>query len=135
MPLPLYGSGGRTLRISAAVWPTICLSVPFTTTCVGTGTSNEMPVRGLIVTACGPPTATRPGSTDTVTPAGISIGLFPIRLMALPDKTDDLAADPALLRGPAGDETGRRGQNRDAHAAQHARQTVLPRVDPAARLR
>ena len=42
----------RTLRISAAVWPTICLSMPLTTTWVGTGTSNAIPVRGLIVTGC-----------------------------------------------------------------------------------
>src|SRR6267143_6616802 len=30
MPLPLYGSGGRTLRICAAVRPTRCLSAPLT---------------------------------------------------------------------------------------------------------
>ena len=56
MPLPLYGSGGRTLRISAAVWPTTCLSVPLTTICVGAGTSNEMPSRGVTVTECEKPT-------------------------------------------------------------------------------
>ena len=28
MPLPLYGSGGRTLRTTAANWPTACLSGP-----------------------------------------------------------------------------------------------------------
>src|SRR6476659_6542711 len=83
----------------------------------------------------GPVTATRPGSTVSETPVGTSIGLFPILLMSLPDESDDLAADPALLRGPARDEPGGRGQDRDAHPAQHARQTVLPRVDPTARLR
>src|SRR4051794_41585041 len=51
-----------------------------------------------------------------------------------PDESDDLAADPALLRGSARDEPGGRGQDRDAHPAQNARETVLPRVDPAARL-
>src|SRR6266850_1868299 len=30
MPLPLYGSGGRSLRISAATRPMRCLSAPFT---------------------------------------------------------------------------------------------------------
>ena len=50
MPLPLYGSGGRTLRISAAVWPTICLSMPLTMICVGCGTSNVMPARGVTIT-------------------------------------------------------------------------------------
>src|SRR5690348_8004584 len=215
MPLPLYGSGGRTFRISAAVWPTICLSMPRTTICVGIGTSNEIPSRGLILTECeyptcssrsvpesaaryptpwisrrfskpfvtpstmfaisvrvspcsarssprsvgrvtetvpsscaicmrdgtaccsepsGPVTATRPGSLATVTPPGTSMGLFPIRLMGSPDEGHDSPADPALLRGPAGHETRRRGQDRDAHPAQHAREAVLPRVDPAARL-
>ena len=32
MPLPLYGSGGRTMRILAACSPTICLSIPLTLT-------------------------------------------------------------------------------------------------------
>src|SRR4051794_1854706 len=87
----------------------------------------------------GPVTATRPGSRTMFTPVGISMGLFPILLMSdffwrLPDEGHDFAADAALLRGPAGDETRRGGQDRDAHPAQHARQTVLPRVDPAARL-
>src|SRR4029077_10110336 len=82
----------------------------------------------------GPATATRPGSIDTVTPAGISMGFLPIRLMRSPDEAHDLAADPALLRGAARHETRRRGQDRDSHPAQHARQTVLPGVDPAARL-
>src|SRR5581483_9792856 len=215
MPLPLYGSGGRTLRISAATWPTCCLSIPLTTISVGVGTSYVIPAGASLTTGCenptfsssavprrdaryptpwissffskpfvtpstmfamsvrvrpcsarssprsvgrvtvtvpsscaicmrcgtcccsepsGPDTATRPGSTWTVTPAGTSIGLFPIRLMRLPDETDDFAADPALLRGAARDETGRRREDRDAHPAEHARQAVLARVDPPARL-
>ena len=28
MPLPLYGSGGRSARTSAAIWPTTCRSDP-----------------------------------------------------------------------------------------------------------
>src|SRR5437868_4949778 len=83
----------------------------------------------------GPLTATRPGSTWTVTPEGTAMGAFPILLMVLPDEAHDFAADAPLLRGATGDETGRRGQNGDSHPAQHARETVLPRVDPAARLR
>ena len=34
----------------AATWPTTSLSIPVTTTCVGTGTSKEIPSRGVIVT-------------------------------------------------------------------------------------
>src|SRR5712691_2273616 len=83
----------------------------------------------------GPATCTRPGSMETVTPPGISIGLFPILLMALPDEAHDFAAEPALLRRAARHEARRGGQDRDAHPAQHARETVFPRVDPAARLR
>src|SRR2546423_670897 len=43
MPLPLYGSGGRTLRTSAPVCPTCCLSIPLTITSVGVGTSQVIP--------------------------------------------------------------------------------------------
>src|SRR5439155_5075212 len=52
-----------------------------------------------------------------------------------PDETDDLAADAALLRGPAGHQPVRRGQDRGAHASEYARHAVLARVDPAARFR
>src|SRR5512132_335759 len=52
----------------------------------------------------GPFTITRPGEIDTETPAGITIGLFPIRLIQLPDETDHFAADAELLRRPARDE-------------------------------
>src|SRR5689334_12962050 len=83
----------------------------------------------------GPTTATRPGSTDTVTPLGTSIGFLPILLMSSPDEAHDLAADTALLRRPARDETGGRGQDRDTHPSEHTRETILPRIDPAARLR
>src|SRR5581483_6874275 len=83
----------------------------------------------------GPATATRAGSIVTVTPSGIWMGALPIRLIALPDEGHDLAADAALLGGAARDESGRGGQDRDSHPAEHARKTVLPRVDPAARLR
>src|SRR6476660_252839 len=87
----------------------------------------------------GPATVTRPGSTETITPAGTSMGRFPIRLMirlsAVPDETDDFAADALGFGGAARDDTAGRGQDRGAHAAEHARQTILARVDAAARLR
>src|ERR1041385_5777559 len=83
----------------------------------------------------GPATATRAGSIVTVTPSGIEMGAWPILLIRLPDEGHDLAADAALLRGAARDETGRCREDRDAHPAEHARKTVLPGVDPAARLR
>src|SRR2546421_73435 len=113
MPLPLYGSGGRTLRISAAVWPTICLSMPLTTIWVGVGTSNEMPARGATTTGCEKPTVssvawTRPGDSATITPEGKTIGCFPIRDISSPDETDDLAAD-ALLLGAAARHQSARG--------------------------
>src|SRR6266536_4984305 len=114
-------SSPRSLGRVTTTLPSSCA------TCIRAGTSCCRVPRG-------PATATRPGATDTVTPLGTSIGLFPIRLMCSPDEADDLAADPTLLRRPAGDEARRRGQDRDAHPSQHARQPVLPRVDPAARL-
>src|SRR4051812_29893927 len=83
----------------------------------------------------GPATATRAGSIVTVTPSGSGMGALPILLIALPDEGHHFAADAALLRGAARDETGRGREDRDAHPAEHARKAVLPGVDPAARLR
>src|SRR6185312_5874889 len=88
----------------------------------------------------GPATATRAGSIVTVTPSGIGMGALPILLTVVkaafsPDEGHDLAADAALLRGAARDETGRGREDRDAHPAEYARKAVLPGVDPTARLR
>src|ERR687896_142631 len=84
----------------------------------------------------GPFTITRPGEIETDTPAGTSIGLFPILLKRFsPDKTDDFAADAAFLRRAARDEPVGRGHDRGAHAPEHARQAVLARVHPTPRLR
>src|SRR5262245_4379604 len=84
----------------------------------------------------GPCTVTRPGSTVTVTPAGTSIGRFPIRLISRsPDEADDFAADALALGGAARDHAAGGGQDRGAHAAEHARQPVLAGVDAAAGLR
>src|SRR5215831_4504862 len=82
----------------------------------------------------GPETVTRPGSTDTSTPAGTSMGFLPIRLISLPDETDHFAADAFALGGAARDDAAGRGQDCGAHAAEHARQPVLAGVDPPARL-
>src|SRR2546423_3261859 len=79
----------------------------------------------------GPLTCTRPGEIATATSEGSGIGCFPIRLMRSPDEADDLAADALLLGGAARHQATRRGQDRDAHAAEHARQTVLAGVDAA----
>src|SRR4029077_10950735 len=43
IPLPLYGSGGRKARISAAVCPTFRLSMPVITTSVGFGVAIAIP--------------------------------------------------------------------------------------------
>src|SRR5437588_8592264 len=82
----------------------------------------------------GPFTCTRPGESATMTPEGSSIGCFPIRLISSPDEADDLAADALLLGAAAGHHAARGGQDRDAHAAEDARQAVLARVDATARL-
>src|SRR5262249_30760475 len=58
----------------------------------------------------GPETVTRPGSTETSTPAGTLMGCLPIRDMALPDETDHFAADAFALGGAARDHAAGRGQ-------------------------
>src|SRR5207253_7801269 len=80
-------------------------------------------------------TWTRPGESATATPLGRGMGWRPIRLIALPDEGDDLAADALLLRRATRHDPSGRGQDRDAHTAEHARHAVLARVDPAAGLR
>src|SRR5262245_32102749 len=82
----------------------------------------------------GPLTIARPDEIDTDTPPGNSIGDLPIRLIRSPDEADDLAADPALLRGAAGHHATRRGQDSRAHPAEDAGHAVLARVDTAAGL-
>src|SRR3954447_5547736 len=78
----------------------------------------------------GPETVTRPGSIATITPAGTSMGRFPMRLMRLPDEADDFAADALALGGAARDDAAGGGQDGGSHAAEHARQAVLAGVDP-----
>src|SRR5438552_18067437 len=82
-------------------WGTVCRSSPF-----------------------GPDTVMRPGSTETSTPAGTSMGFLPMRLMALPDETDDLAADALGLGGAARDDTAGGRQDRSAHPGEHGPQAV-----------
>src|SRR5690349_22259094 len=82
----------------------------------------------------GPLTFTTPGSTVTATPLGRSIGLRPIRLMALPHEAEHLAADAALRGLAAGDHAGRGGQDGRAETAEHLRQAVVLGVDAPARL-
>src|SRR5206468_10736569 len=76
----------------------------------------------------GPLTITRPGETDTCTPAGSWMGLFPIRLIRLPYETHDFAADTELLRRATRHEASRRGHDRRPHAPEDTRETVLARV-------
>src|SRR5207248_7112312 len=74
-------------------------------------------------------------ATSTSTPAGRGMGFRPILLMPSPDVAQDLAADAGLLGLAAGDDPGRRGQDGDAHAAQHLVRPGLAGVDAPSRLR
>src|SRR2546423_4409310 len=73
----------------------------------------------------GPETVTRPGSTETSTPAGTWMGCLPIRDMSLPDEADHFAADALGLGGAARDHAAGRGQDCSFEAAEDARQVVL----------
>src|SRR5262245_12742946 len=84
----------------------------------------------------GPLTVTRPGSTATLTPSGISMGCLPIRLIRFsPDEADDLAADASLLSGLARDQPAGGGEDRRAHPPEDARQPLLASVHATAGLR
>src|SRR5690606_35171183 len=56
-PLPLYGSGGRSDRISAATWPTISLSEPSTVIAVGALAVSLIPGGALYWIGCENPSA------------------------------------------------------------------------------
>src|SRR4051794_41626848 len=84
--------------------------------CIRCGTSWRSSPRG-------PDTVTRPGSTETRTPAGTSMGLLPIRDMVsqrlrLPDETDDFAADAFLLGGSARRDSPGGGDDREAQTGE-----------------
>src|SRR4051794_484615 len=83
----------------------------------------------------GPLTCTRPGEIATATPVGTSIGLFPMRLIGSPDEADDFAVDAGLGGLAGGHQPVRGREDRDTHAAEHARQAVLARIDAAPGLR
>ena len=51
MPFPLYGSGLRSERISAAIWPTSSLLAPRTATLVWPSTSKVMPAGKTLAAA------------------------------------------------------------------------------------
>src|SRR4051812_38609211 len=84
----------------------------------------------------GPVTRTTSGSTVTVTPSGTGMGCLPIRLTTRsPDLRHDLAADALLARLVAGQNAGRRRDDRGAHAALHLGDAVGGHVAPLARAR
>src|SRR5215472_6143910 len=80
----------------------------------------------------GPLTRTWRPLIVTSTPLGMTTGVRPIRDIAdsLPDVGEDFPAHAFLLRLLVGHQTGRRRDDRDAEATEHARQVVLARVDP-----
>src|SRR5579872_2994247 len=104
----------------------------------------------------GPFTVIVPSSAGvTVTPAGTAIGRFPIRDMfisrgrpacgsppcqlicsarGLPDVAEDFSADALLARVAIRHDAVRRGEDRDAETAKHARHLLLAAVDPQAGL-
>src|SRR5437868_11585938 len=88
----------------------------------------------LLSSPPGPFTWTRPGEIATATSEGSGMGCFPILDIRSPDEADHFTADALLLGGAARDHAARGGHDRDAHAAEDARQPVLARVDSAAGL-
>src|SRR5687768_11533281 len=86
----------------------------------------------------GPFTTTSCPLIFTSTPLATGMGILPMRLIALPylpDVRQDLATEALLLRVAAGHEARRRGDDRDAEAAEHARHLGLARVDAEPGLR
>src|SRR5437773_4171837 len=213
MPLPLYGSGGRIARTSAAIWPTTWRSDPLMTISVCVGHSTLMPAGMSLATGCEKPickfslepaawarkpTPTRysrfskplltpltmfatsarivpdiasastdslagtkltlPASfftdtsgftarvsvpsvpltlifsalTDTSTPCGTVIGIFPTRDISfspLGDVAKDFAADTGLARLAIGHHALRRGDDGHTQTVHHVRDVVAALID------
>src|SRR4029079_5873243 len=84
----------------------------------------------------GPFTVTRPSPIWTSTLPGISIGSFPMRLIAArsPHEGDDFAAHAFTLGLVGGQPAARVGHDHAAHPALHLRRLARGRVLPAAGL-
>src|ERR687895_198282 len=82
----------------------------------------------------GPFTITRPGSSETDTPAGISIGFLPMRLIRSPHETDDFAADAFALGGLGGYQAPGGRHDRRAQAPEGPWEAMLLSVHAASRL-
>src|SRR5215475_11612239 len=80
-PLPLYGSGGRILRMFAATSPTCCLLTPSTLKMVGRSTRKVIPSGAGTSTGCEKPSANSRSVPLAVTrypvPAISSVFLYP----------------------------------------------------------
>src|SRR5262249_36011031 len=82
----------------------------------------------------GPFTVTCRSATVTSTPEGTGMGERPIRLIASPHVTEDLAADPDFASFTVGHEAPAGRQHGDAEPAEHPRDAVGFRVHPQAGL-
>src|SRR4051794_18946690 len=78
MPLPLYGSGGRSPRSSAATCPTSALSEPSMRTVVGFGAVSLMPVGARYSIGCEKPSASCSpnGFTSALKPTPVISSVF-----------------------------------------------------------
>src|SRR5947209_1674423 len=104
-------SVGRVTRIS----PSTC------STLMSRGTRSDS-------SPFGPLTVTRSGSIATVTPDGTAMGCLPIRDMALPDPSHDLAADALAPGVVAGHHSPRGGDDGRAHPALDPRDVLAIHV-------
>src|SRR5947209_18367764 len=108
-------SVGRVTRIS----PSTC------STLMSRGTRSDS-------SPFGPLTVTRSGSIATVTPDGTAMGCLPIRDMALPDPSHDLAADALAPGDVSGHHSPRGGDDGRAHPALDPRDVLAVHVRAAA---
>src|SRR5262245_2900662 len=110
-------SDGRVTTIDPSSWATVMSS----------GASHWSSPRGPLTRMWLP-------EMDTSTPDGTGMGFWPILLIAArsapsPHVAEDLAADLALARLAVGQQALVGREDRDAEAAQHARDGVGLRVD------
>src|SRR3954462_772417 len=124
------------IRLRVSPWSARCSprSVGRSTLSVPSDCSTFMsPSTAWLSSPFGPLTETRPGLTSMLTPSGTAMGFLPMRLKSnhLPDVRDHFAAHAPLLGLVAGHHADRGGEDRGAHAAQHAGDLAVRHVAAA----
>src|SRR5258707_339388 len=151
-PLPLYGSGLRKARISAATWPTFCPSLPVTTPSAGFGlvlvdlgldigvqherkrAFGALHLHRLALHHGGDAGGDRHGFFSDTRHSDKSLAIRPgSRFLGLEDRAEDFSAHIVVARIVIGHYALGGGQDRNAEPVVDSRQGLHGGIDPPPR--